>query len=273
MVRIQLIQVGLGSIAAGAIAALQVFSIPATALVPSRAIELAQMDSESSALAAKAEAFLGFLESGEYETARSLLDPVVQNAWSAEAIERTWQNFRELVGSSPTRRTSQVTNNLVSITIDGDNFTDNLLFVFDSEGDLVGLDLPRVRDLLAGYSKSDIAEAFIDAMATGNFEEARVYLYPVLRAEWSPEVLAERWQSFEGQVGTFRQRQDTETVENVVFVRIQFDRLEDWLVFIFNDDNQIVGVDFPQIDWDRLETSTFSPCRFEMENDLRSHLP
>jgi len=219
---------------------------PVMATVSVSSIETFPQVVASRTISDKAQMFVDFLAAGEYESARQLLDPVVQGVWSADLIEERWQTFQGVTGTFVRRIETVVLQNVVSITFESENTTDELLFVFNREGDIVGIDFPRLTVAIESLSIEEIAENFIDAIHAGEFEVARLYLSPVLRAEWTPAVVEQRWRGFQETVGAFRERTHSNTIDNVVLVRAQFDRVEDSLVFIFNEDQQIVGIDFPQ---------------------------
>lgn len=90
-----------------------------------------------------------------------------------------------------------------------------------------------------------IAEQFLDLVASGQFAEARQYLHPELAAEWTPEVMQMRWQSFQNRTGQFVQRLDSRTIGQLVLITVEFTEVTDDAIFIFDGNQQITGIDFP----------------------------
>jgi hypothetical protein len=90
-----------------------------------------------------------------------------------------------------------------------------------------------------------IAERFLDLVASGQFAEARQYLHPELAAEWTPEVMQMRWQSFQDRTGQFVRRLDSRTIDQLVLITAEFTEVKDSVIFIFDDNQQITGIDFP----------------------------
>ena len=78
-----------------------------------------------------------------------------------------------------------------------------------------------------------IAEQFPDLIASGQFAEARQYLHPVLAAEWTPEIMQMRWQSFQDRTGQFVQRLDSRTIGQLVLITVEFTEVTDGAIFIF----------------------------------------
>lgn len=94
-------------------------------------------------------------------------------------------------------------------------------------------------------AEQHIAEQFADLVASGQYEEARQYLHPVLASEWTADVLEERWTTFQNRTGVFIRRGDARSIGQLVFVPAEFANLSEDLIFIFDDEHRINGIDFP----------------------------
>lgn len=90
-----------------------------------------------------------------------------------------------------------------------------------------------------------IAERFLDLVIAGKYTEARQYLHPGLAAEWTPEVIQMRWQAFQNRTGRFVRRLDSRTVDQLVLITMEFSKVTDDAIFIFDRNHQIIGIDFP----------------------------
>lgn len=90
------------------------------------------------------------------------------------------------------------------------------------------------------------AEQFVDFVADGEFEKARQLMNPALREGWSAAQMRNNWDTLQKVAGAYQKRLDTEWVDtNLVLVNLQFLRLSDNLLILFDEQGQIAGVDFP----------------------------
>jgi Protein of unknown function (DUF3887) len=90
------------------------------------------------------------------------------------------------------------------------------------------------------------AEQFVDFVATGEFEKARQLMNPILRDGWSASQMREDWDDLQKVAGAYQKRLDTQWVDSdLVLVNLQFLRLSDNLLILFDEQGQISGVDFP----------------------------
>ncbi len=98
---------------------------------------------------------------------------------------------------------------------------------------------------------SIVALDFVRALSSGHFISAQSFLAPDFQAEISPAVLQSKWLELQRVTGNFvslgRAIEAESTAEmHLVLVNMKFNRLSDNLFLIFNKDNQIIGLDFPQ---------------------------
>jgi len=93
---------------------------------------------------------------------------------------------------------------------------------------------------------TEIAERFIDLVAAGKFEEARQLLNPTLREGWTAAQMRDNWEYLQRVIGAYKGRTATHIADNnLVLVDLEFERAADNLLVIFDDQQQIQGVDFP----------------------------
>jgi len=88
------------------------------------------------------------------------------------------------------------------------------------------------------------ATQFVDLVFSQQYEDALSYLHPDFRQEVESSF-AERAEAFLGTTGAFQERQDSQVVENVVFINAQFEKVTDTIVIIFDETGLITGLDFP----------------------------
>lgn len=54
-----------------------------------------------------------------------------------------------------------------------------------------------------------------------------------------------RWQSLQDRTGQFVQRLDSRTIDQLVLSTVEFTEVIDDAIFIFDDNQQITGINFP----------------------------
>jgi Protein of unknown function (DUF3887) len=91
------------------------------------------------------------------------------------------------------------------------------------------------------------AENFVDALAQQKFDNATKNLHQTMKPEESTFDVELYWQDLLKQTGKFQKRVKSTVDGNLVLVTIQFDKVTEDLFIIFDDNGQIVGVDFPAI--------------------------
>lgn len=93
------------------------------------------------------------------------------------------------------------------------------------------------------------AEKIIDAFFAQDFATVNNGLHPDLKVDLSTERLKAIWEATQAENGAFQTRKQSRVIDtpgsDLVIITVQFDRVtEDWIV-IFNDQGQIIGADFP----------------------------
>jgi hypothetical protein len=92
----------------------------------------------------------------------------------------------------------------------------------------------------------EIAERFIDLIAAGQVEQARELLNPTLKAGWTLDQMQDDWDRLQRITGQYQRRVKTQVASgNLVLIDLEFEQATDNLFVIFDDQQQIQGVDFP----------------------------
>ncbi len=100
--------------------------------------------------------------------------------------------------------------------------------------------------LASEIALTEIAEQFIDLVATGKIAQARELLNPTLKAGWTLEQMQDEWDRLQQLTGSYQRRGQTQMIDgNLVLIDLEFERATDNLFVIFDDQQQIQGIDFP----------------------------
>lgn len=201
----------------------------------------------------KAEKFVDLLIAGQYSQARALLYPDLQSQWSPAAIEQIWLELQQTTGPAQKRLSSRSTESvgaeLVFVEVQFEKTTDKLLVIFNQNQEIVGVDFPRAESI------EEIAQKVVDALVAGDFASARGYLHPYLKTELFPQQIEQKWERLLEQTGPYQKTVGVEVKQgseidnvSVVLVTMEFAKVTEPLIIIFNDQKQIIGVDFPIID-------------------------
>lgn len=92
-------------------------------------------------------------------------------------------------------------------------------------------------------------ERFFDLLfVQAGYAEASEMIAPVLRSEFSPEVLQRKRQEFETGSGKFVKILEGQVVEDIVIVEVEFERRMVTFVISFDNNQQIAGVN-PVLDF------------------------
>jgi len=215
-----------------------------------QATEINQVaNSEAEAVQQKAKTLLDLLVAEDYAQVRTLLHPDLQAQWPPEKIEELWQDLLSTTGAVKQQLDSRVSNtvnaDIVFLTVEFENVTEELLVTFNKEQQIIGLDFPNLETI------EEIAEKVVEALAAEDFARARGYLHPFLKTEIFPQEIQTKWNALQTRTGPFQRQVSTEVRSgssvddvDVVLVTIEFEKVTDDLIFMFDDQKQIVGIDF-----------------------------
>ena len=94
-----------------------------------------------------AEALVDALASNDFVAARSDLHPILKGELSAENIEQKWMGLQAIAGSYRERVMTQVRDagdfNIVVVTLQFEDLTDDLLVFINDNRQILGVDFPR----------------------------------------------------------------------------------------------------------------------------------
>lgn len=124
-------------------------SVPLTLVLDPRGKLLAwQLESGTTAIGQRAEAFVRDISANRLVSARSYLALPLQEELSPQAIAKKWADLQQMAGSFVGIRGALVAasggdQQLVLVTIQFSRLTDNLFVIFDRDGRIIGVDFPR----------------------------------------------------------------------------------------------------------------------------------
>jgi hypothetical protein len=200
-----------------------------------------------------AEQFIQLLGKQDYDSAKATLAPALQSDWSAQRIQQLWEedllvrtgSFQSIVKS---KAIDAVNVQLIVVTVRFENGEEDLIVTVNPEQQIVGLDFPETKSI------EEIATQFVDALAAGDYRKARGYLHPLLKAEAFPQKVQQEWEEMLKLTGPYKQQvgyqvrkgSDMDGVD-VVLVTLQFEKATQDLFLVFDDQKQIVNIDFPEV--------------------------
>ena len=220
-------------------------------VVPST--EIVQLnDTSDRKIQQKAEDFVDLLAAEKFSQVRNALHPYLRANWPTSKIERIWGELLAETGSFIERGKSRViktvNGDLVFVSVQFKNTSDELLVIFNQYQQIIGIDFPKIETI------EEIAHKVVDALAARDFASARGYLHPFLKKEIFPQQVQKKWQQLLLETGPFQKRVKTQvrkgsSMDNidVVLVTIEFEKVTDNLMVIFDRDKRIIGLDFPVV--------------------------
>lgn len=217
-------------------------------MTPSTPPETQSSQAQLQQIQKQAEEIINWLEEGEFAKVREVLAPQLQSEWSTEKIEGVWEDL--LAETGPLKRMvdlnalETINSDLVLATLEFENATRKLIFMFDRDRQIIGVDFP------ATESVEEIATKFVNDLANQDFASARGYLHPYLKEEIFPEQIRDKWQRLLSKTGPFQKIVTTQIrkgsdVDNIdlVLVTVQFAKVTDDLIVVFDRDKKITNVD------------------------------
>ncbi len=199
------------------------------------------------ALKLKAAQLMELLTEEEYAAARESISEELAEKLSAQQIEQIWENLIIATGSVKKFDSSKVINtvnaDLVFITAEFEDSTDDFIVTFNQEGEVTGIDFPKIDPI------DRIAEIFVNALANNDYPRARGFLHPFLKVEIFPQRVRSRWQELLQQTGRVKKvgKPQINPGSKIVLVPIEFEKTEQSLFITFDDDRRITNVDIPQL--------------------------
>lgn len=106
-------------------------------------VEAAPVDQMQETRSRTAEQFVDFVADGEFEKARQLLNPALREGWSVAQMRNNWDTLQKVAGAYQQRLdTEWIDENLVLVNLQFLQLSDNMLILFDSQGQIAGVDFP-----------------------------------------------------------------------------------------------------------------------------------
>lgn len=191
--------------------------------------------------------FMAAIASGDFDRALSL----THSSYIAETgddLEQAWNQLRTTTGEfrqiDEIRVTESLENYVAFAEIEFERATDRAIFVFNPEGEIIAIDVPRQEAI------EEIAAAFIDNLAAEDYIAARRFLHPAIEVEFSPEILQEKWENLQGIVGVYQGRSDIRVEPNsevdIVLIELVFENFREDFLIVFDREKRIIGVDYPR---------------------------
>ena len=120
-----------------------------------------------------------------------------------------------------------------------------LLMVINADGKLAGYHFDA-----SDAPAETVVRDFITALSSGHYISASSFLSPAMQEEIPQTALQARWQRLQRLTGNFVRIRRVARAENtpemkLVIVTAEFNRLTDNLFVTLDNQNQIIGVDFP----------------------------
>lgn len=133
----------------------------------------------------------------------------------------------------------------VSATLQTSAGPREVLLIIDGKGRLEGYHVNA-----ADAKAEDVVRAFMEALTQGHFVTASSFLSERLREDIPQPALQRKWMNLQSLTGKFQKvkkitRAESNDQMKLVIVSTQFNRLTDNLFVILDNQNQIIGVDFP----------------------------
>ena len=91
----------------------------------------------------KAEDFVDSLAQRKFANATKNLHQIMKQEETAFDVRQYWQDLLKQTGKFQKRVKSNVDGNIVLVTIQCDKITEDLFVIFDSNGQIVGVDFPQ----------------------------------------------------------------------------------------------------------------------------------
>ncbi|HEY9659089.1 MAG TPA: DUF3887 domain-containing protein [Allocoleopsis sp.] len=224
---------------------------------PQLAQQSTQTAGQSDNVSTIAQQVVSELAAQQYEQVRSSLHPDLRDAITAEDIQQQWQKLLEQRGTFKriiSARTAPTFDGaIVLVTVAFENGTDDLMVIFNNQQQIVGFDILQLNDA----NIQAIAEAFIDALAAGDYALARSNFHASLKEKVLPTDLEREWQATQATNGQFQRRLTAQirpgSSADVVEVRVEFANTTADILVAFKN-GRIAGYSFPQAPADSSST-------------------
>jgi hypothetical protein len=198
----------------------------------------------------RAEKVLELWADEQFKEVRPYLTPNLQVLLPVSEMQRIWDEYVADVGRIKTigqgREVDAINATLVIIPVEFEKLKGKVIITFNDKKEVVGVNFPTLASI------EIIAENAILAISKGDLIKARDNFHPDLKTEISPQELQKRWEQLQRRTGNFKRLIFSEEKlgshagdVNLVFVTVEFEKTTEPFIFIFDQDKNIIGVDFP----------------------------
>ena len=223
-------------------------------------LQLAQEDNKDdtqaeNSLEKKGKDFIGLLAEKKYQQAIDYLAPEIRTEVDANQNKKLWgkltQRYGKFKNISYIKYTDALNVKVLNIEINFEKYLRTITLVFNEKDQIIGINIPQDQK---DDTIEQLANKFVDSLATGDYLAATFNLHPYLKAEFPPETIKQRWENIDKRYGGFKKRLNTESEPgnsakqaDIAIVTIEFNDTIKNMLLIFNSEKQIVGVDFENI--------------------------
>lgn len=185
----------------------------------------------------------------DFEKITPYATPELRDDLSQERMERLWNRVNTKNGKFKARKQTQVIetpgSDLVFVTLEFENVTEDWIVIFNDSQEVVGVDFPNIENI------ETIAQRFVEDIAEGNYSEARGFLHPFLKESIFSTQIETEWNQIIAQNGDFKGIKDMRVrlgssidSTDIVVMDLQFNRADEQIVIIFDSSRSIIGLDF-----------------------------
>jgi hypothetical protein len=200
--------------------------------------------SEARARAA-AEAILETLRKGDAKARFEQFSDDLKRMTSPSMVAATMPEQPKILSYKILKVEPGLMNTTVQATLNTSQGPRQVLMILDEKGKLEGYHINR-----ADKEATEVVRNFMDYIFLGHYISASSFLSPQLQEDLTPAILQSRWQNLQKRTGdAVRLKQialaETGSDQKLVLVNTEFTRLTDNIFVVLDDQNQIVGLDFP----------------------------
>jgi hypothetical protein len=227
----------------GAARALEVAQTPKSAVAPAARPTSAAAVEQRARQAA--EQILIAMRDGNAKARYAQFSPELQRMTSPWLVEMNMRRQPKVLSWRITSVTPGLESSTVEATLQTSAGERSLLMVIDENGLLAGYHFN-----VADQPAEKVVADFMEALTNGRYVLASSFLSQELQEEISAAGLQRKWQVLQRRTGNFLKvrrilRSESTADMKLLLVNTQFTRTTDNLFVILDNNNQIVGVDFP----------------------------
>ena len=204
---------------------------------------------KSADLEAIAEEMITLFFDEEFDSFADAVSPKLKDSVAPEKMEKAYaeaiEGNGEFIEITETKQIETPTSNLVVVTLEFEQVTEDWVFIFNDDDQIIGLNSPL------SASIEEIANQFIDAVIGEDYCTARGYFHRVLKETIFPQDIERSWENLVDKNGKFERIVNTRvrkgsTADGIDFVTVDlgFAKSEEEVLIIFDSSKNIVGVDF-----------------------------